>query len=233
MDSNSRPFPLDDWRIRMPLARTRTDVRQSWTASKVNAFVSRFFRQTDLLIWRAGRSDSPPSMPVGTGFHRVTARSRPAERDRVEIAMRAAGEPKGLAAERFGHGDECCGWMVNGALVSFGWITRADRNIGPAELLDAPERLFLFNFHTTKQARGRGYYPALLLMLRYEFGREGFSEFIIDVNSRNAASISGIEKAGFRMVARVGFQVLLNCLYLLRSATSIDPAHRLLDLHGG
>lgn len=127
----------------------------------------------------------------------------------VVDAMRAAGEPDGLVAPRLAHGDELFGWAAGTRIVSFGWVTARGRAVGPFSLTEAPGRVFLFNFHTLPEYRGRGLYAALLVAMRSVLSNETASEFVIDVDIGNAASRRGIEKAGFVPVARVSFLTLL------------------------
>jgi RimJ/RimL family protein N-acetyltransferase len=142
----------------------------------------------------------------------------------VEEAMRAAGEPNDLAAPRLAHGDEFFGWLVEGEVVSFGWVTYRDRTIGPVRLTEAPGRAFLYNFHTQDGYRGRGLYPALLLAMRCSLGREQVTELVIDVNLHNTASIRGIEKAGFVPVANITYFTIFSCWSFSLKQTVINRA---------
>lgn len=123
--------------------------------------------------------------------------------------MRAAREPTGLVEQRLTHGDEFFGWIVDDRVVSFGWVTYTERAIGCHRLKDAAGRVFLYNFHTAVAFRGNGFCGALLLAIRHVLGSEGATEFIIDAERRNRASISAIDKAGFATIARAGFGTLL------------------------
>lgn len=122
--------------------------------------------------------------------------------------MRAAREPTGLVEQRLAHGDEFFGWIVDDRVVSFGWVAYNERAIGCHRLKDAAGRVFLYNFHTTMACRRCGLYAALLLAIRHVLGDEGATQFIIDVEKRNEASIGAIGKAGFAMIAHAGFGLL-------------------------
>lgn len=124
--------------------------------------------------------------------------------------MRSAEEPAGLVTARLARGDELFGWISDETIVSFGWVAYRDRCVGPVSLKDSPGRVFLYNFFTVTSHRGRGLYPALLLAMRSTLGREGASEFLIDVNVRNTASARGIAKAGFVSIGRIGFFTFLD-----------------------
>lgn len=127
----------------------------------------------------------------------------------AEGAMRAAGEPDGLVAPRLAHGDELFGWAEGARIVCFGWVMTRDRAVGPFRLTSAPGRIFLYNFHTLPEHRGRGLGAALHGAIRRVLGNETASEFVSDVNVRNTASRRCLEKSGFVPVARVSFLTLL------------------------
>ena len=167
-------------------------------------------RRNRLTILAASPEDSDPTEPAGFSRVRIGP-GAPASRPGL---VRAGHAGRGGGA-RFGgapaaDGDEFFGWMIDGRVVSFGWVTYRDRRIGPVPLKDAPGRVFLYNFYTLDVHRGRDLYPALLRTMRRELGREGAIEFIIDVNDRNVASARGIEKAGFAAVTRITYHTLLN-----------------------
>lgn len=157
------------------------------------------------MVLRAPHCDVGPACPEGCSLARVAGTACDADHDLANEAMHAAGEPLGLVAPRFAHGDEFFGWLVRGRVVSFGWVTYQDRAIGPIQLAQASGRAFLYNFHTLEGYRGQRLYPALLLAMRHVLGRERVTEFFIDVNVRNTASARGIAKGGFVPVAQVTF----------------------------
>ena len=160
------------------------------------------------MVLQAPRNDFGPACPEGCALARVAGTASSADHDLAEEAMRAAGEPIGLVAPRLAHGDEFFGWLVDGRVVSFGWVTCQDRTVGPFQLAEVSGRVFLYNFHTLEAYRGRRLYPALLLAMRYVLGREKATEFLIDVDVRNTASARGAEKGGFGVAAQVAFLTL-------------------------
>jgi GNAT superfamily N-acetyltransferase len=180
------------------------------------------------MVLQAPRNDFGPACPEGCALARVAGTASTADQDLVNEALRAAGEPNGLVAPRLAHGDEFFGWLSDGRIVSFGWVTYQDRTVGPFRLAEVSGRAFLYNFHTLEEYRGRGLYPALLLAMRHVLGREKVSEFVIDMEARNTASARGIEKGGFVLVAEVAFLTLFTrwrCLgrrtVLERTASSL------------
>jgi RimJ/RimL family protein N-acetyltransferase len=175
-----------------------------------------FDPRVSIAILRSGPCLVPTLRPEGCGLLRANETNAAVWKDLVESAMVAAREPPGLSSGRFQHGDECFAWERDGRLVSFGWVTYRDRHVGPVCLADRPRRAFLFNFHTLPEYRGRGLYPALLFAIRYTLGTENITEFIIDVNTRNIASMRGIEKGGFQHAGEVAYAAIGNRVGFIR-----------------
>jgi hypothetical protein len=180
---------------------------------------------TRLVVLWAPQNGSPVCTPDGYRLVRINARIRPDGFEEAEMAMHDGGEPPGLAEARFAHGDEFFGWRVGTRVVSFGWVTYSDRLVGPVRMVDARGRAFLFNFHSLKEYRGKGLYPALLLAIRGVLGRESTSEFFIDVNSTNTSSASGITKAGFSAVAEIQYLTVCKRWPVLVRRTALDEQH--------
>jgi hypothetical protein len=174
-----------------------------------------------MVLW-APRKDFGPACPDGCVLARVAGPASRADQDLAKEAMRAAGEPNGLVAPRLAHGDEFFGWLLDGRVVSFGWVTCRDRTVGPFPLAEVSGRAFLYNFHTLDCYRGQRLYPALLLAIRHVLGLENVTEFVIDVDVRNTASARGIEKGGFVLAARVAFLTLFSRWRCLGSRTVLE-----------
>src|ERR1700676_775260 len=197
-------------------------------AQILQGILRRLAQRTCLMVLWAPRNEFGPRYPEGCGLARVVGSDSAADHDLAEDAMREAGEPNGLVAPRLAQGDEFFGWLMGGRIVSFGWVTYQDRAVGPIRLAKAPGRAFLYNFYTVDEYRGQSLYPALLLTLRHVLGLEKVTEFVIDVDDRNTASIRGIEKGGFVLAAQVAFLTLFarwRCLckrtVLERTASSL------------
>jgi GNAT superfamily N-acetyltransferase len=199
-------------------------MRRPWAIRIARGLLWRLARRTRVVVLQAPRNDFAPTWPEGCELVRIAGTVSAADHDLPEKAMRAAGEPNGLVAPRFAHDDEFFGWLLDGRVVSFGWVTFQDRTVGPFQLAEVSGRAFLYNFHTLEGYRGRGLYPALLLAMRHELGRERVTEFVIDVNQRNMASARGIEKGGFVPVAQVTFLTLFSHWSCLGSRTVPEPA---------
>jgi ribosomal protein S18 acetylase RimI-like enzyme len=168
----------------------------------VNQVLWQTFWLDNFLISFAGRIDSEIPLPSELQLIRIAINGDPDLRI-AEVAMRAAGEESNLVSQRIDRGDQFFGWLLNDKLVSFGWVTYGYRKVGQTALCSAEGRAFLYNFHTFETYRRRGLYQTLLLQIRRTLTNEGYNEFIIDANTRNASSIRGIVSAGFDPVARI------------------------------
>ena len=184
--------------------------------------LGRIARRTRVMVLWAPRKDFGPACPVGCALVRVAGAASAADQDLAKEAMRAAGEPNGLVAPRLAHGDEFFGWLLDGRVVSFGWVTRQDRTVGRIRLAKASGRAFLYNFYTLDCYRGQRLYPALLLAMRHVLGRENVTEFVIEVDVRNTASARGLEKGGFVPAAQVAFLTLFTRWRCLSSRTILE-----------
>lgn len=197
-------------------------VPRPWAVRILRGLLRRIARRTSVMVLWAPRRDCDPACPDGCALVRVTGAASAADQDLAKEAMRAAGEPNGLVAPRLAHGDEFFGWLLDGRVVSFGWVTRRDRTVGPFQLAEVSGRAFLYNFHTLNSYRGQRLYPALLLAMRHVLGREKVTEFVIDVNVHNTASARGIEKGEFVPAAQVAFLTLFSHWRCLGSRTVLQ-----------
>lgn len=185
-------------------------MRRPWAARIVRGVLWRLARWTRVTVLRAPHSDVGPDCPAGCSLARVAGAAFAADHDLANEAMGAAGEPLGLVAQRFAHGDEFFGWLAGGRIRSFGWVTYQDRALGPIQLAEASGRAFLYNFYTLEGYRGQRLYPALLLAMRHVLGQENVTEFVIDVDVHNTASARGIAKGGFVLAGQVAFLTIFS-----------------------
>jgi hypothetical protein len=197
-------------------------IPRPWAVRILRGLLRRIAKPTRVMVLWAPRTDFSPACPDGCALARVAGAASAADLDLAKEAMRAAGEPNGLVAPRLAHGDEFFGWLLDGRVVSFGWVTCQDRTVGPFPLAEVPGRAFLYNFHTLDGYRGRGLYPALLLAMRHVLGREKAIEFVIDVDVRNTSSARGIENGGFVLAAQVAFLTLFSHWRCLGSRTVLE-----------
>ena len=78
--------------------------------SMSRAFADRLIRRQRLVILYAQRRKSDPGSAT--------------EAARAQTAMRHAGEPVGLVAERFAQDDKFIGWQIEDSVACFGWRSR-------------------------------------------------------------------------------------------------------------
>jgi RimJ/RimL family protein N-acetyltransferase len=86
--------------------------------------------------------------------------------------------------------------------------------------------LIIGNCFTDEEYRGKGIYPAVLKRIRADFAER---TLIVFVDPANAASVRGLEKAGFhRLYEFALYRVLGVCLYRKRlgSAAERDAGQR-------
>jgi hypothetical protein len=188
----------------------------------------RVVRRTRVVVMRATPTSDAIQAPDGCELVRIDQRAGSAEAQRAECAMQAVGEQRGLVQARLAHGDDFVGWQQGGDIVSFGWVRRRERCVGPMRLVDAPGRSFIYNFQTRADCRGRHLYPDLLLAVRALSGREGGCELFGEVNVHNLASARGIERAGFVAVGEIAWLTIadrwmLGATRTRRDATSACP----------
>lgn len=61
-----------------------------------------------------------------------------------------------------------------------------------------------------RRGRGQGLYPALLQHILYSLGRDGTTQFVLNVQTTNLNSLRGIIKAGSLPVARAVYRTFLS-----------------------
>ena len=110
------------------------------------------------------------------------------------------------AAARLAAGHRVYVASIDGAPASYGWVATMSASIGELEMAFAvPERdRYLWDFATRPAFRGRGIYPRLLQGILAHEGA-GAERFWIIHALENAASSSGIAKAGFTTVSELSF----------------------------
>lgn len=106
-------------------------------------------------------------------------------------------------ARRLARGDRPWGLWEGAELVCYGWSTVQTTGVSRyMTIAPAPDEAYLYDFFTPPAARGRGFYPILLRAMCRALAGEGRTRAWIAVAADNAASLRGIEKAGFRAAGK-------------------------------
>lgn len=104
---------------------------------------------------------------------------------------------------RFRDRNVCHGFFLGEQLATIGWTSPGYLELDRDLRLSCPGAIGLFDFHTFEQFRSRGCYTTALSQLFVEMRRIGFSQAYIAVDPGNVPSITGIERAGFRLKLRM------------------------------
>jgi len=127
------------------------------------------------------------------------------ERDAATMADAQQRSRKEIA-RRFAAGHRAYVARLDGEIAAWGWVATREATIGELGITVRlePDDRYLWNFVTRPGHRGRGIYPRLLqAILRAEAGETG--RCWIAHAPENAASASGIRRAGFTAVAELSF----------------------------
>jgi ribosomal protein S18 acetylase RimI-like enzyme len=92
-------------------------------------------------------------------------------------------------------------------IVAYCWATREPVEIGEVHRVISPrdDEVYLYDAFTFAEYRGQNLYPALLRRILEHSRQAGFRRALIFVMSDNAASIRGVQKAGFQEFQRVTY----------------------------
>jgi GNAT superfamily N-acetyltransferase len=107
--------------------------------------------------------------------------------------------------QRFDSGRHCYIGRIDGTLVTYGWVTFDEEDIGELGLsirLKAGEA-YIWNCATLPAHRGQRLYPALLSHIIRELHLQGLHRVWIGTDADNLPSQSGIALAGFQPVGDV------------------------------
>ena len=110
-----------------------------------------------------------------------------------------------LVLQRFDRGRHCYIGRIDGTLVTYGWVTFDEEDIGELGLsirLKAGEA-YVWNCATLPAYRGQRLYAALLAHIIGELHRQDLHRIWIGADSDNLPSQSGIALAGFHPVGDV------------------------------
>jgi ribosomal protein S18 acetylase RimI-like enzyme len=96
-------------------------------------------------------------------------------------------------------------------IVAYCWATQAPVEIGEIRRVMSPrdDEIYFYDAFTFAEYRGQNLYPALLQRIIECSRHAGLRRALIFVMSDNAASIRGVQKAGFREFQRVTYSNIL------------------------
>lgn len=117
--------------------------------------------------------------------------------------------------------------------AAFGWVAHVFAPIGELErfVQVGDDEVYLWNFRTVEQWRGKGLYPLLLQHILRAQLSQGTRRHWIIAKPENRASVRGIQKAGFEVVGELSYD-RFNELVLVpvRKGESTDDAASFLDV---
>ena len=104
--------------------------------------------------------------------------------------------------QRFRDGRQCYVGRLAGKIVTYGWVTFDEEEIGELGLSFQlkPGEAYIWNCATLPAYRGQRLYPALLTYISGELQRQGLSRIWIGADTDNLPSQIGIVLAGFQPV---------------------------------
>jgi GNAT superfamily N-acetyltransferase len=144
-------------------------------------------------------------LPVADG---VFIRAGEEHLNRIEQAMHAAGEyPPGEPRRRWRRGRTPYVAMVGSEVTSYGWVTAEPEPMDDlgVSFTAPPGDVWLYDFATVPEFRGRRLYPALLRFILSELKKQDLKRAWIGTEPGNVASQHGIRRAGFTLVVESKF----------------------------
>lgn len=122
-----------------------------------------------------------------------------------ELAQAMDLDDEAAVLQRFDNGRHCYIGRIEGKLVTYGWVTFDEEDIGELYLsirLKTGEA-YIWNCATLPAYRGQRLYPALLTHIVGELYQQGLRRIWIGTDSDNLPSQSGIALAGFQIVGDI------------------------------
>lgn len=112
-----------------------------------------------------------------------------------------------LFQARLERGEQFWTAQLDDKIVAYCWATDAPVEIGEVRRVVRPRKgeIYLYDAFTFPQYRGQNLYPALLHRILAQSGQQGVPRALIFVMDDNAASIRGVQKAGFREFQRITY----------------------------
>ena len=97
--------------------------------------------------------------------------------------------------------------MVDTEVACYGWMTPNAEPMDDLGVSFTPPRgdVWLYDFATVPEFRGRRFYPALLRFILADLQEQGYQRAWIGTEPGNLASQAGIRRAGFTFAAEMRF----------------------------
>jgi GNAT superfamily N-acetyltransferase len=133
------------------------------------------------------------------------------EAEFIQEAMAVAGDYSPQeAAQRFANNRRGYIGLLDGKIVTYGWVAFNAEPLGPSGYaFDPPSGdVYLYDFATLPAYRGRGYYPALLRFILADLKSEGVHRVWIGTAPGNKVSALSIARAGFQRIAEVQVEIV-------------------------
>ncbi|MEP6977772.1 MAG: hypothetical protein ABI948_06930 [Thermoleophilia bacterium] len=111
------------------------------------------------------------------------------------------------ARGRFARGERCFGVWLEGRLVSTRWLATGTIRLGylGREVDLPPEQVYIYEIYTERGHRGRGISGAAGALVPPILSAEGVRRIVGVLEPENRAGIRANEKAGYRIVGRIGY----------------------------
>ncbi len=122
-----------------------------------------------------------------------------------ELAQAMDLDDPALVLQRFDNGRHCYIGRIEGTLVTYGWVTFDEEDIGELSLsirLKAGEA-YIWNCATLPEHRGQRLYPALLTHIIGELHHQGLHRVWIGTDADNLPSQSGMAVVGLQPIGDV------------------------------
>jgi len=139
---------------------------------------------------------------------RISVRFAESSREDLSPLAQAMGLPESSEARRrLDTGRRCfVGWVDN-SIVTYGWLTIGDEDVGELERTYRmrPGEAYIWDCATRPEWRGQGLYGALLGCINATLAREGVRRAWIGTNLENEASLKAFARSGFTPIVEVAY----------------------------
>lgn len=160
-----------------------------------------------LFVFDLSRLDNSLPLPALSLSLGICRQVTPTETQRLQAAMSTAGQYlANEAADRLASGRRGYAVEVDREFVSYGWVSSVAEPLGATGCAFVPpaQDVWLYDFATTPQFRGQGYYPLLLQFILRELQNSARYAWI-GTAPGNATSARSIARAGFTKVAHTRY----------------------------